>query len=190
MLMMTLQILKSVDFTKTKAYISRERNIFSSNEKIRELRIKGYFMAKKCFVVEVTFNKIVTNTILVPILSCSKSKIETLQQRNCRLGYCSTSRNMLVRFYWYQHCINVFNYFTCNTGNTNTLFIVFFIFMFQYNTQYNITTQHICKKFLSKFFLPWPVSLQTTSNMVLFDRQKLIFSSKLLWSNQFLIFFR
>ena len=46
--MVTSQTLKSVDFTKT-----QEPNvIFSSNKKINELLIKGFFMAKNSFVVE------------------------------------------------------------------------------------------------------------------------------------------
>ena len=50
------QIWKSLDFTKTKIEISRKLNIiFSSSKKIHQLNIKGYFSAKKCFVVEVTF---------------------------------------------------------------------------------------------------------------------------------------
>ena len=45
--MVTSQTLKSVDFTKT-----QEPNvIFSSNKKIDELLIKGFFMAKNSFVV-------------------------------------------------------------------------------------------------------------------------------------------
>ena len=34
----------------TKIQISQERNIFSSNEKIPQLHIKGYFIAKNSFV--------------------------------------------------------------------------------------------------------------------------------------------
>ena len=54
--MMTSQILKSVDFTKTRKS-SISRTIFSWNKKILWLHIKGYFMAKNGFVVEVTFNE-------------------------------------------------------------------------------------------------------------------------------------
>ena len=53
---MMSHILKFVDFTKTQKSRYLERNItFSSNEKIHELHIKGYFMAKNTFVEEVTF---------------------------------------------------------------------------------------------------------------------------------------
>ena len=46
----TLQILKSADFTKIQEskYLKNKGNIF--------LLIKGYFIAKNSFVVEVTFN--------------------------------------------------------------------------------------------------------------------------------------
>ena len=46
--MMTSQILKYVDFTKT------QKSRYLEN-KIHKLHIKGYFMAKNNFVVEVTF---------------------------------------------------------------------------------------------------------------------------------------
>ena len=55
MLMLTSQILQSANFTKTQ---NLERNIiFSSNKKIHELHIKGYFMKKNNFVAEVTFKE-------------------------------------------------------------------------------------------------------------------------------------
>ena len=49
-LLMTSQILKSVGFTKTQKskYLENKENIF--------LWIKGYFIAKNSFVVEVIFN--------------------------------------------------------------------------------------------------------------------------------------
>ena len=49
--MMTSQILKSVDFTKT------QKSIHLENETIffLQIRIKKYFMAKDCFVAEVAF---------------------------------------------------------------------------------------------------------------------------------------
>ena len=51
--MMTSQILKSVDFTKTqKSRISRERIIFSSNKKL--ITPQGLLMTKNSFVAEVT----------------------------------------------------------------------------------------------------------------------------------------
>ena len=54
--MMTSQILKSVYFTKHKNLdISRVKH-FSSNKKNHQLHIKVYFIAKYCFVAEVTFN--------------------------------------------------------------------------------------------------------------------------------------
>ena len=46
--LMTSQILKYVDFTKT------QKSRYLEN-KIHKLHIKGYFMAKNNFVVEVTF---------------------------------------------------------------------------------------------------------------------------------------
>ena len=36
------------------------KHFFSSNKKIHELHIKGYFMARNAFVAEVTFNVIFT----------------------------------------------------------------------------------------------------------------------------------
>ena len=58
--MIMSQILKAVDFTKkTKIQISREQNIiFSSDKRIHQLHIKGYFMTKNSFVVEVTFKRL------------------------------------------------------------------------------------------------------------------------------------
>ena len=53
--MMTLQILKSVDFRKTqKSRYLKNVTFFLQNGKIRELHIKGYFIAKNSFVAEVT----------------------------------------------------------------------------------------------------------------------------------------
>ena len=54
MLMMTSQILKSVDFAKTQKsrYLENETIFFSSNKK-KEIYIKGYFMAKNSSVAEV-----------------------------------------------------------------------------------------------------------------------------------------
>ena len=55
--MMTSHILKSVDFTKAKKsrYLENE-TLFYSQTKNNQLLIKGYFMAKNSFVVEVTVN--------------------------------------------------------------------------------------------------------------------------------------
>ena len=55
--MMTSQIFRLVDFTKTEKsrYLENE-TIFSLNEKNNSLHINGYFMAKNTFVAEVTFN--------------------------------------------------------------------------------------------------------------------------------------
>ena len=52
---MTSQILKIVDFTKTQKsrYLDKETFFLPSNKK--NSLIKGYFMAKNSFVVEVTF---------------------------------------------------------------------------------------------------------------------------------------
>ena len=52
---MTSQILKSVDFTKKQKSRYRERNIFSSNKNIHLLHIKGYFVSRNNFVVEIAF---------------------------------------------------------------------------------------------------------------------------------------
>ena len=52
--MMTSQIPKSADFTKTQNLnISRTKHSFI--QKIHKLHIKGYFIAKNSFVAEVTF---------------------------------------------------------------------------------------------------------------------------------------
>ena len=54
--MTTLQILKSMDFTKTqKLDISRTKHFFSSNKNFINYTIKDYFIAKNSFVGEVTF---------------------------------------------------------------------------------------------------------------------------------------
>ena len=54
--MMTSQILKFVNFTKTQKtrYLENE-TFFSSNKKIHKLHIKGYFIAKNSFVEEAAF---------------------------------------------------------------------------------------------------------------------------------------
>ena len=50
------QILKFVDHKNIKILISLEQNIiFSSNQNISQFYVKGFFMAKNCFVAEVTF---------------------------------------------------------------------------------------------------------------------------------------
>ena len=55
--MMTSQILKFVDFTKTKkSRYFENQTFFSSNKKVHSLHVKDYFMAKNTFVAEVTFN--------------------------------------------------------------------------------------------------------------------------------------
>ena len=54
--MMTSQILKSVDFTKTQKSRYLENETFFLQ--IKTLCIKGYFMARNSFVAEVTFNEI------------------------------------------------------------------------------------------------------------------------------------
>ena len=53
MCMMTSQILKSVDFTKTRKsrYLENETLLF-----LIKKHIKGYFIAKNSFVAEVPFN--------------------------------------------------------------------------------------------------------------------------------------
>ena len=55
--MMTSQILKFLDFTKTwkSRYPENETIFFSSNKKIHYLHIKGYFMTKNTLLAEVTF---------------------------------------------------------------------------------------------------------------------------------------
>ena len=53
--MMTSQILKSVNFTKIqKSRYLKNETFFLQNEKIHELHIKGYFIAKNSFVADVT----------------------------------------------------------------------------------------------------------------------------------------
>ena len=65
---MTSQILRSVDFTKTqKSRCLENETIFSLNKKIRQLHIKSYFMTKKNFLAEVTFNEV------YPLFSSSSS---------------------------------------------------------------------------------------------------------------------
>ena len=51
--MMTSQVLRSVDFTKSQKPRYLENETFSLQ--IKKKIIKGYFMAKNCFVAEVTF---------------------------------------------------------------------------------------------------------------------------------------
>ena len=51
MSLMTLQIVKFLDFKKT------QNIIFSSNKKIQESHIMVYFMANNIFVAEVTFKR-------------------------------------------------------------------------------------------------------------------------------------
>ena len=55
--MMTWQILKFLDLTKTwkSTYPENETIFFSSDKKIHYLHIKGYFMTKSTLVAEVTF---------------------------------------------------------------------------------------------------------------------------------------
>ena len=75
---MTSQILKYVDFTKT------QKSRYFEN-KIHKLRIKGYFMAKNNFVVEVTFKF----SLIARISSIDKSKwvlvsfISTIYKGKC-----------------------------------------------------------------------------------------------------------
>ena len=72
--MMKSQILKYVDFTKTKSrYLENETLFFLEIKKIHQLHIKGYFMAKKCFVVEVTFNLVLTNH--KSAITCQKKQL-------------------------------------------------------------------------------------------------------------------
>ena len=53
--MMTSQILKPVNFTKTqKSRYLKNETFFLQNEKIHELHIKGCFIAKNSFVAKVT----------------------------------------------------------------------------------------------------------------------------------------
>ena len=50
------QILESADFTKTqKSQYLENETFFPSNKKIHSLHIKGSFMTKNSFIVEVTF---------------------------------------------------------------------------------------------------------------------------------------
>ena len=56
--LMTSQILKSVDFTKTQKSRYLENEMRFSNKKINSLHIKSYFMPKNNFVLEVVFNNI------------------------------------------------------------------------------------------------------------------------------------
>ena len=56
--LMTSQILKSDDFTKTQKSRCLENEMRLSNKKINSLQIKRYFMPKNNFVVEVVFNYI------------------------------------------------------------------------------------------------------------------------------------
>ena len=54
--MMTSQILKSVDFTKTQTSRHLKNEIFfPSNKKNYELHTKGYFIAKNSFLPDVAF---------------------------------------------------------------------------------------------------------------------------------------
>ena len=57
MLLMTSQILKSADVTKTQKfqYLESETLFFLQIKKIHYLHIKGYFMTKNSLVAEVTF---------------------------------------------------------------------------------------------------------------------------------------
>ena len=56
MLMMTPQILKSVDFTKTQKSKNLENKTFLLQiKKIHKFDMKGYFIGKNSFVQEVTF---------------------------------------------------------------------------------------------------------------------------------------
>ena len=58
MCVMTSQILKFVDFTKTeKPRYFENKTFFSSNKKIHQFHIDGYFMAKNTFAAEVTIKK-------------------------------------------------------------------------------------------------------------------------------------
>ena len=57
MAMMMSQILKSVDFTKTQKsrYLENKTLFFLQIKKNHLLHVKGYFIAKNSFVVEVAF---------------------------------------------------------------------------------------------------------------------------------------
>ena len=58
MFVMTSQILEPVDFIKTqKSRYLKNKKFFTSNKKIHQLHIEGYFMAKNNFVSKVTFKK-------------------------------------------------------------------------------------------------------------------------------------
>ena len=62
--MMMSQILKSVDFIKTRKFRYLEnKTVFFFLKKKSYLHIKGYFIVKNSFVVEVTFNNIVTTGV-------------------------------------------------------------------------------------------------------------------------------
>ena len=57
MSIMTSQILKFVDFTKTQKSIYLETFFFLQIKKFINLRIKGYIMARNSFAAGVTFKK-------------------------------------------------------------------------------------------------------------------------------------
>ena len=59
--MVMSQILKSLDFTKTQKsrYIKNKTLFFIKIKKICLIQIKGYFMTKNSFAVDVTFNVLV-----------------------------------------------------------------------------------------------------------------------------------
>ena len=56
---MTSQIFKFVDFTKTRKSRYLKNETLSSNKKIHYLHIKGSIIAGNSFVAELTFNKFI-----------------------------------------------------------------------------------------------------------------------------------
>ena len=65
--MMKPQILNSLDFTKTqsKYFENKTSFFFFSNKEIHTLHIKGYFIAKNSFVVEVIFRPQFVDTLFI-----------------------------------------------------------------------------------------------------------------------------
>ena len=70
MLMMTSQILKSVDFTKTQKSKNLENETLFFLQIKKLINYKGYFIAKNSFVTEVTFDK--KSSIKSSLLFCQK----------------------------------------------------------------------------------------------------------------------
>ena len=86
MFMMTSQILKSVHSTRTqKSKYAGERNIvFSSDKKNYQLHIKGYFIAKDCFVAEVTFKFLSLTKTFVTVMVNSQTQFIGNEEKKTR----------------------------------------------------------------------------------------------------------